>query len=165
MLAGTLADSIGITDSMGVASFRWTLGRKAGRQQMVVRSGALPPLTATVLAAPGSPANIEFVSPPTSGTAGKPLSRPIRLVITDVHGNRVTDRQVTLSATSGSLSPDARDAGARWFGDGEVAAGEQAGRTGAHRRGAGHGGAGQDGGYGAVGRAIATSCSMVLPKR
>ncbi len=105
VLAGTLADSMAITDSMGVASFRWTLGPRAGRQQMVVRAGRLPPLTATVLAAPGSPANIEFVSPPTSGTAGKPLSRPIRLVITDVHGNRVTERQVTLSATSGSLSP------------------------------------------------------------
>jgi hypothetical protein len=105
VLAGTLADSVAITDSMGVASFRWTLGPKAGRQQMVVRSAALPPLTATVLAAPGTPANIEFVSPPTSGTAGKVLSRPVRLVITDVHGNRVTDRQVTLSATSGSLAP------------------------------------------------------------
>lgn len=105
VLTGTLGDSMAITDSRGVAAFRWTLGPKAGRQQMVVRAGRLPPLTATVLAAPGSPANIEFVSPPTSGTAGKPLSRPIRLVITDVHGNRVTDRQVTLSATSGSLSP------------------------------------------------------------
>lgn len=105
VLTGTLADSVGITDSTGVASFRWTLGARAGRQQMMVRSGALPPLTATVMAAAGSPANIEFVSPPTSGAAGKPLARPIRLVITDVHGNRVTDRQVTLSATSGSLSP------------------------------------------------------------
>ena len=105
VLAGTLADSVAITDSMGVASFRWSLGPKAGRQQMVVRSGALPPLTATILAASGTPANIEFVSPPVSGATGKLLSRPIRLVITDVHGNRVTDRQVTLSATSGSLAP------------------------------------------------------------
>ena len=105
VLAGTLADSVAITDSMGVASFRWSLGPRAGRQQMVVRSGALPPLTATILAASGTPANIEFVSPPVSGTTGKLLSRPIRLVITDVHGNRVTDRQVTLSATSGSLAP------------------------------------------------------------
>jgi hypothetical protein len=105
VLAGTLADSVAITDSLGVASFRWTLGKKAGRQQMLVRSGGLPPLTATVQASAGSPANIEFVAPPTSGTAGKPLARPIRLVITDLFGNRVTDRQVTLSATSGSLSP------------------------------------------------------------
>lgn len=105
VLAGTLTDSTAITDSMGMAAFRWKLGPKAGRQQMVVRSGRLPPLTATVLATPGTPANIEFVSPPTTGAAGKPLSRPIRLVITDVHGNRVTERQVTLSATSGSLSP------------------------------------------------------------
>ncbi len=105
VLSGRLADSVGITDSTGVASFSWTLGSRAGRQQMVVKSGALPPLTATVQASAGSPANIEFVSPPTSAAAGKPLSRPIRLVITDVHGNRVTDRQVTLSATSGSLSP------------------------------------------------------------
>jgi len=105
VLAGTLADSVAITDSMGVASFRWSLGTKAGRQQMVVRSGGLPPLTATILAASGTPANIEFVSPPVSGATGKLLSRPIRLVITDVHGNRVTDRQVTLSATSGSLAP------------------------------------------------------------
>lgn len=105
VLAGVLADSVGITDSTGRASFRWTLGKKAGRQQMLVRSGGLPPLTATVQASAGSPANIEFVSPPASGSAGKPLSRPIRLVITDIHGNRVTDRQVTLSATSGSLSP------------------------------------------------------------
>jgi hypothetical protein len=94
-----------ITDSTGVASFRWTLGSKAGQQQMIVKSGSLPPLTATVQASAGSPANIEFVSPPASGTPGNPLPRPIRLVITDVHGNRVTDRQVTLSATSGSLSP------------------------------------------------------------
>ena len=105
VLAGRLTDSTAITDSAGVAAFRWTLGPKAGRQQMQVRAGGLPPLTATVLATPGTPANIEFVSPPTSGTTGKPLARPIRLVITDLHGNRVTDRQVTLSATSGSLSP------------------------------------------------------------
>ncbi len=103
--AGTLTDSMAITDSLGRASFRWKLGPKTGRQQMTVRAGRLPPLTATVLAIPGTPANIEFISPPQSGTAGKLLSRPLRLVITDVHGNRVTDRQVTLSATSGSLSP------------------------------------------------------------
>jgi hypothetical protein len=105
VLTGTLADSVAVTDSLGVASFRWKLGPKAGRQQVVIRSGGLPPLTATVLAAPGTPANIEFVSPPMIGTAGRPLSRPVRLVITDVYGNRVTDRQVTLSATSGSLAP------------------------------------------------------------
>jgi hypothetical protein len=105
VLAGTLADSVAITDARGVAAFRWTLGPRAGRQQMVVRAEGLPPLTATVQAGPGSPANIEFVAPPTGGTAGKPLARPIRLVITDIHGNRVTERQVVLSATSGSLSP------------------------------------------------------------
>ena len=76
VLAGALVDSIGITDSLGVASFRWKLGSKAGRQQMVVKSGSLPPLTATVQASAGSPANIEFVAPPTGGTAGRRCPGP-----------------------------------------------------------------------------------------
>lgn len=103
--AGRLADSMAITDSLGVATFRWTLGTKAGRQELVVRSGSLPPLTASVLATPGTPAAIEFVTPPMSSSPGKALPKPVRLVITDTHGNRVTDRQVTFTVTGGVASP------------------------------------------------------------
>jgi hypothetical protein len=103
--AGTLSDSSVISDSMGRATFRWSLGRKAGRQQMIVRSGKLPQLTATVTAEPATPSKIEFLSPLTVAAAGKPLGKPVRLIVTDAYGNRVTDRQVTVSVTSGTVNP------------------------------------------------------------
>ena len=85
-------------------------------------------------------------------------------MITDVHGNRVTDRQVTLSATSGSLSP----ARAMPAPDGSVTAKWRLGS----KRGVQVLTAEVRGtavrakpSYGAVGLAIATSCSIVLPKR
>jgi hypothetical protein len=103
--AGLLADSSLVTDSTGAVRFRWTLGPRTGQQQAVVRAGRLPPVTATVHAAAGAPAAIEFVAPPESGRVGKPLSRPIRLMILDAWGNRVNDRQVTFAVSAGTVTP------------------------------------------------------------
>jgi adhesin/invasin len=103
--SGMLRDSTLVTDSAGLARFRWTLGPRMGQQQAVVRAGRLPALTATVHAAAGPPAVIQVLSASESGRAGKPLARPVRLVILDAWGNRVTDRQVTFTASAGTVTP------------------------------------------------------------
>ena len=102
--AGIAGDTLLVTDSTGTARFRWTLGPKTGPQQATFRSGSLPRITATVYAAAGAPAAIQFVSSVASGSPGKVIPR-LKLVITDAHGNRVMDRQVTFTASSGSASP------------------------------------------------------------
>jgi hypothetical protein len=105
MSAGLAADSIVTTDSTGTARFRWTLGPRTGQQQATFRVANLPRITATVHAVPSTPAAIEFIAPPESGRPGKPLPRPIRMVITDAYGNRVTDKQVTFAVSAGSVVP------------------------------------------------------------
>ncbi len=102
--SGIAGDTLLVTDSTGTARFHWTLGPKTGPQQVTFRSGSLPRITATVYAMPGAPASIQFVSSVASGTRGKVLPR-LKLIITDAHGNRVMDRQVTFTASSGSATP------------------------------------------------------------
>lgn len=102
--SGIAGDTLLVTDSTGTVRLHWTLGPKTGPQQAVFRSGSLPRITATVYATPGSPASIQFVTSVASGSPGKVLPR-LKLVITDAHGNRVMDRQVTFTASSGSATP------------------------------------------------------------
>lgn len=103
--AGLLTDSVLTTDSTGTVRFRWTLGSRVGHQEAVMKAGRLAPVTATVQATAGAPAAIEYLAPPEVGRAGKALGRPIRLVILDAYGNRVTDRQVTFTVSAGSVTP------------------------------------------------------------
>jgi hypothetical protein len=103
--AGSLADTALLTDSAGVASTRWTMGRTAGEQTLVVRTDSVPPLRVSARALPGAAANLSFHEPPVEGMIGKPLRDKIVAVVTDVYGNPVPDAVVSFGTRWGGVSP------------------------------------------------------------
>jgi hypothetical protein len=103
--AGAVADTALETDSLGFASTRWTMGRAAGAQTLVVRVDSVPPLRVTARALPGSPANLSFHEPPVEGHVGRALPGKIVAVVTDVYGNPVPDAVVSFVTRSGAVTP------------------------------------------------------------
>jgi hypothetical protein len=103
--AGSVADTVVQTDSLGVASTRWTMGRTAGAQTLVARVDSVPPLRVTARALPGAAANLSFHEPPVEGHVGRTLPRKIVAVVTDVYGNPVPDAVVSFVTRSGGVTP------------------------------------------------------------
>jgi hypothetical protein len=104
--AGRPADSVLTTDSTGRARVTWTLGKTAGLQRLTVRlDGDTAETELTAVARPGKAARLSFVSPPETGTAGRPLPRPLVVQVTDDHGNPLAGQTVLFQATSGSVAP------------------------------------------------------------
>jgi hypothetical protein len=103
--AGSVADTALHTDSLGLASVRWTMGRTAGEQTLVVRTDSVPPLRVGARALPGAPANLSFHEPPVEGIIGRPLRDKIVAVVTDVYGNPVPDAVVSFVTRWGGVSP------------------------------------------------------------
>ena len=103
--AGSVADTALETDSLGVASTRWTMGRTAGAQTLVIRVDSVPPLRVNARAMPGAPANLSFHEPPVEGHVGRALPAKVVAVVTDVYGNPVPDAVVSFVTRSGSVSP------------------------------------------------------------
>ena len=104
--AGSVADSVVRTDSSGVARVRWTLGRAAGAQKLVVSlAGGSARREVVAGASAGPPARLAFVAPPATATAGRPAGSGIVLELTDALGNAVAGQRITLATTSGALSP------------------------------------------------------------
>ncbi|MFN2563909.1 MAG: hypothetical protein ABR499_02700 [Gemmatimonadaceae bacterium] len=104
--AGSLPDTALQTDSLGIASTRWRMGRTAGPQTLVVRvDTAVPPLRVTAHATPGSPANLSFHEPPVEGQVGRPLPAKIVAVVTDLYGNPVPDAVVSFVTRTGGVTP------------------------------------------------------------
>jgi hypothetical protein len=102
---GSLGDTTVQTDSVGVASTRWTMGRTAGEQTLVVQVDSVPPLRVSARAVPGAPANLSFHEPPVEGQLSKPLPGKIVAVVTDVYGNAVPDAVVSFMTRYGRVSP------------------------------------------------------------
>jgi hypothetical protein len=103
---GSVPERDYVTDAAGKVAVAWTLGRGAGNQQLSIRiEGVKAPLTASATAMPRGAANIEFVNPPASGTAGQPLARRVVARVTDAYGNPVSDRQVFFSGPAGIVNP------------------------------------------------------------
>ena len=102
---GSVADTSLLTDSVGVASTRWTMGRAAGDQTLVVRVDSVPPLRVNARALPGAPANLSFHEPPVEGLLSKALPGKIVAVVTDVYGNPVPDAVVSFTTRYGRISP------------------------------------------------------------
>lgn len=103
---GSIPDSDYTSDRLGQIAIPWTLGREAGEQQLAVKvEGVKAPLTVVATAVPRGAANVEFVNPPTSGTAGRPLGRRLVVKVTDAYGNPVSDQQVFFSGPAGIVNP------------------------------------------------------------
>jgi hypothetical protein len=94
------------TDSVGEAHARWTLGPKAGSQRARVQLGDVRQIPALMLhanARPAAVAQLAFVSPPKTGTAGRALGT-LQILATDAHKNPVPDQALVLSSKQGSVS-------------------------------------------------------------
>jgi hypothetical protein len=94
------------TDSVGEAHARWTLGSKAGSQRARVQLGDVRQIPALMLhanARPAAVAQLAFVSPPKTGTAGRALGT-FQILATDAHKNPVPDQALVLSSKQGSVS-------------------------------------------------------------
>lgn len=119
--SGKVSDSTLVTDSVGLAKLKWTLGETAGAQRLDVKlAGTDKALVVKASARALGPGRVTFASPPASGTAGKPLAQPLRVLVTDVHGNVLGGQSVTFVASVGKVGPatvktDAKGAAAaRW---------------------------------------------------
>ncbi|MDB4887482.1 MAG: Ig domain protein group 1 domain protein [Gemmatimonadetes bacterium] len=105
---GTMRDSVVVTDSLGVARARWTLGRSAGEYTLVARvEGVQRALRATAQASPAAPANLSFDDAPATHGGRRTEKRLVALValVADVYGNPVPDAPVTFTAKSGTVTP------------------------------------------------------------
>ncbi|HEU5040919.1 MAG TPA: Ig-like domain-containing protein [Gemmatimonadales bacterium] len=99
-------DSTAVTDSSGQARLAWTLATTAGVQRRTVAlEGSKARVEVTARAVAGAPAKVAFVSAPASAPAGRALTDPLTLEVTDASGNPVAGRRVLLSSTSGTLAP------------------------------------------------------------
>lgn len=102
--SGSTADSVVATDSSGIATVRWTLGRVAGAQQLLARpEGVEPALTVTAEARPRPAADLSFTLSADSATVGSTVK--VRLLVRDEYGNPVPDVRLALAPGAGNVTP------------------------------------------------------------
>ncbi|HET8623146.1 MAG TPA: hypothetical protein VFM14_06255 [Gemmatimonadales bacterium] len=106
-LSGSVADTIVASDSSGRATVRWTLGRTAGVQRIMLRlEDADTTVDLAAQARPLAPANLVFETMPPSGSAARKLAKPLAVVVTDAYGNPVSDRSVRFAPRAGRVAPE-----------------------------------------------------------
>lgn len=102
--AGSVGDSVVVTDATGRAKLPWTLGHSTGAQHLKVRvEGIDRPLEITARARAAAPANLAFVTPK-PGTATRAV-QSLDADLTDAYGNPVADQPVVFTTKFGSVSP------------------------------------------------------------
>jgi hypothetical protein len=105
--AGSVADTIASSDSTGRISIRWTLGRTAGTQRLLLRlEDADTTIDLSARARPLAPANLAFDGAPATGAPARALAKPLAVVVTDAYGNPVPDRPVRFAAKAGRVAPE-----------------------------------------------------------
>jgi hypothetical protein len=101
------------TDSLGVATARWTLATKTGTQRLRAQLGSgaalgIPPVTISATALAGAATGIVVVSGDGQrGVAGAALPRSIVVRVVDLNGSGVADAALSLAASGGILSDTA----------------------------------------------------------
>jgi Bacterial Ig-like domain (group 1) len=101
------------TDSLGVASARWTLARKTGTQRLRAQVGVgpglgIPPVTFNALALAGAAtAVVVSTGDNQRASAGTELRKSLVFRVQDVNGSGVAEAALTLSPSGGSLSDTA----------------------------------------------------------
>ena len=106
--AGSVVDSALATDSLGIGTVRWTMGRSAGRHTLGVHArGTDKAIRLTATAAPGAPANLSFDDAGPGATRPREPAGTRRLYafVTDVYGNPVPNAPLRFATTSGVVSP------------------------------------------------------------
>jgi len=103
---GTVAERTAVTDSTGRVETAWTLGPAAGLQRLTSSAqGVEAPLEVTARAIAGPPARLVLEGVPGAATVGRPLPQPVRVLVTDAHGNAAAGASVVFSTRSGGLTP------------------------------------------------------------
>jgi hypothetical protein len=98
------------TDSLGVASARWTLARKTGTQRLRAQVGVgpglgIPPVTINATALAGAPASVVVSAGDNQrAPAGAELRKALVFRVLDLNGSGVAEAALTLSPSGGSLS-------------------------------------------------------------
>lgn len=102
--AGSVLDTAVMTDSLGTARIRWTLGRAAGTQSLRIRAAGVPVrLVATARARPSGAANVMLDE--RRGMGRTTIGRQVVATVTDEYGNPVPDARITFSSRSGTVAP------------------------------------------------------------
>jgi hypothetical protein len=101
------------TDSLGVASARWTLSRKTGLQRVRAQVGAaaglgIPPVTISATALPGAAAGIVVAAGDGQrAAAGAELAKPLAFKVVDENGSAVAGAVLALAPSGGTLADSA----------------------------------------------------------
>lgn len=99
------------TDSLGMAHAKWVLSKKTGTQRLRAQVGAgpglgIPPVTISAVALAGAPDRIVVVDGDNQRSmVGSALRKPIALRVVDAEGNGVSDVEIVLSPSAGTV-PD-----------------------------------------------------------
>jgi hypothetical protein len=103
---GTVAERTAVTDSTGRVEVAWTLGPAAGMQRLAASAEGLnAPLEVVARAAAGAPARVVLEGLPATATVSRPLAQPVRVLVTDAHGNAAAGASVVFSTRSGAVTP------------------------------------------------------------
>jgi hypothetical protein len=105
--SGTLADTALVTDSLGYARTRWTMGHSAGDYTLAIHADGVKKLLKIVArATPAAPANLAFDDDPGEKRSRESAKRKkLIALVTDVYGNPVPEARVNFSVKSGTVSP------------------------------------------------------------
>jgi hypothetical protein len=110
---GSVEVASGRTDSLGVASARWTLSTKTGTQRLRAQIGAgpglgIPPVTIAAVALAGAPASVVVSAGDNQrASAGAELRGALVFRVLDVNGSGVGAAVLALSPSGGVLSDTA----------------------------------------------------------
>lgn len=110
MDGGAVSDASTRTDSLGVASVRWTLATKTGTQRLRAQLGlgpglGIPPVTITAIARAGAPAALVVVSGDNQkASAGAKLPKTLVFRVLDGNGSGVGNANLSLVASGGQVA-------------------------------------------------------------
>jgi hypothetical protein len=103
---GTVGERTVVTDSNGRVEVAWTLGAGAGLQHLTASAqGVEAPVDVTARAMAGTPARLVLEGVPAAATVSRPLAQPVRVLVTDAHGNAAAGASVVFSTRSGAVTP------------------------------------------------------------
>ena len=104
---GSLSDSALVTDSIGTARTRWTMGHSAGDYTLAVHlEGVKKLLKIAAHATPAAPANLAFDDMPGEKRSKESVKvKKLFALVTDVYGNPVPEARVNFSVKSGTVTP------------------------------------------------------------
>jgi hypothetical protein len=103
---GTVAERTAVTDSTGRVEAAWTLGPAAGVQRLTASAqGVEAPLEVVARATAGAPAKLVLEGVPAAATVSRALPQPVRVLVTDAHGNAAAGASVVFSTRSGAVTP------------------------------------------------------------